>query len=226
MKFQVGANGDASSQITVDLSKAMSPTRRDHDLGVEVHPRHGDVARRALSRPRSTRVATSRRSHRHADGTHGRFTSVDQYAALNKDANFSANFTRVATDATATTGSPSRLATAASSRPRVGGRDDTVGSGLVRLGAGPGAIKKIDEQIKVVSEARSSLGAVQNRFDHAINVTNVAKENLTAAGSRITDVDMAQEMVKYTRDNILSQAGTSMLAQANQSTQGVLSLLR
>ncbi len=77
-----------------------------------------------------------------------------------------------------------------------------------------------------MSEARSSLGAVQNRFDHAINVTNVAKENLTAAGSRITDVDMAQEMVKYTRDNILSQAGTSMLAQANQSTQGVLSLLR
>ncbi len=57
-------------------------------------------------------------------------------------------------------------------------------------------------------------------------MTNVAKENLTAASSRITDVDMAQEMVKYTRDNILSQAGTSMLAQANQSTQGVLSLLR
>ncbi|WP_181435767.1 flagellin [Curtobacterium sp. MCSS17_006] len=88
------------------------------------------------------------------------------------------------------------------------------------------AITTIDAQIKTVSEARSSIGAVQNRFDHAINVTNVAKENLTAAGSRITDVDMAQEMVKYTRDNILSQAGTSMLAQANQSTQGVLSLLR
>ncbi|TCL82904.1 flagellin [Curtobacterium sp. PhB142] len=88
------------------------------------------------------------------------------------------------------------------------------------------AITAIDEQIKYVSAARSSIGAVQNRFDHAINVTNVAKENLTAAGSRITDVDMAEEMVKYTRDNILSQAGTSMLAQANQSTQGVLSLLR
>lgn len=88
------------------------------------------------------------------------------------------------------------------------------------------AITAIDTQIKNVSTARSNLGAVQNRFDHAINVTNVAKENLTAAGSRITDVDMAEEMVKYTRDNILSQAGTSMLAQANQSTQGVLSLLR
>lgn len=88
------------------------------------------------------------------------------------------------------------------------------------------SIKAIDTQIEYVSAARSNIGAVQNRFDHAINVTNVAKENLTAAGSRITDVDMAQEMVKYTRDNILSQAGTSMLAQANQSTQGVLSLLR
>lgn len=88
------------------------------------------------------------------------------------------------------------------------------------------AITAIDAQIKSVSTARSNLGAIQNRFDHAINVTNVAKENLTAAGSRITDVDMAEEMVKYTRDNILSQAGTSMLAQANQSTQGVLSLLR
>ncbi|WJX99490.1 flagellin [Curtobacterium sp. 458] len=88
------------------------------------------------------------------------------------------------------------------------------------------SIKEIDTQIEYVSAARSNIGAVQNRFDHAINVTNVAKENLTAAGSRITDVDMAQEMVKYTRDNILSQAGTSMLAQANQSTQGVLSLLR
>ncbi|ROP65993.1 flagellin [Curtobacterium sp. ZW137] len=88
------------------------------------------------------------------------------------------------------------------------------------------AITTIDAQIKTVSEARSNIGAVQNRLDHAINVTNVAKENLTAASSRITDVDMAEEMVKYTRDNILSQAGTSMLAQANQSTQNVLSLLR
>jgi flagellin len=105
----------------------------------------------------------------------------------------------------------------------------TGATGTLKFGSATEAqasIDAIDEQIKYVSAARSNLGAVQNRFDHAINVTNVAKENLTAAGSRITDVDMAQEMVKYTRDNILSQAGTSMLAQANQSTQGVLSLLR
>uniref|UniRef100_A0A942Y9H2 Flagellin n=1 Tax=Neobacillus citreus TaxID=2833578 RepID=A0A942Y9H2_9BACI len=102
----------------------------------------------------------------------------------------------------------------------VKGLDFTTGDGART------AIDTIDAQIKTVSAARSNIGAVQNRLDHAINVTNVAKENLTAAGSRITDVDMAEEMVKYTRDNILSQAGTSMLAQANQSTQNVLSLLR
>ncbi|GAB2980267.1 flagellin N-terminal helical domain-containing protein [Frigoribacterium salinisoli] len=87
-------------------------------------------------------------------------------------------------------------------------------------------IGTLDTEIKAVSTTRSELGAVQNRFEHSIAATNVAKENLTAAQSRIRDVDMAEEMVKYTRSNILSQAGTAMLAQANQSTQGVLSLLR
>lgn len=88
------------------------------------------------------------------------------------------------------------------------------------------AITAVDAQITKISSARSELGAVQNRFEHSIASTNVAKENLTAAQSRIRDVDMAEEMVKYTRSNVLSQAGTAMLAQANQSTQGVLSLLR
>jgi len=89
-----------------------------------------------------------------------------------------------------------------------------------------GTIAVIDGHIADVSTSRSELGAVQNRFEHSIASTNVAKENLTAAQSRIRDVDMAEEMVKYTRSNVLSQAGTAMLAQANQSTQSVLSLLR
>lgn len=88
------------------------------------------------------------------------------------------------------------------------------------------SIEELDTQITAVSSARSELGAVQNRFEHSIASTNVAKENLTAAQSRIRDVDMAEEMVKYTRSNVLSQAGTAMLAQANQSTSSVLSLLR
>ena len=66
----------------------------------------------------------------------------------------------------------------------------------------------------------------QNRFESTINSLNVSKENLSAAESRIRDTDMASEMVKFTRANILSQAGTAMLAQANQSNQGVLQLLR
>jgi flagellin len=80
--------------------------------------------------------------------------------------------------------------------------------------------------ITEVSTQRAELGAVQNRFEHTINNVNVAVENLSASESRIRDTDMAQEMVNYSRSNILQQAGTSMLAQANQATQGVLQLLR
>ena len=88
------------------------------------------------------------------------------------------------------------------------------------------AIDALDTAIKTVSTQRADLGAIQNRFDHTINNLNVAVENLTASESRIRDADMAQEMVQFTRNQILSQAGTAMLAQANQASQGVLSLLR
>jgi len=87
------------------------------------------------------------------------------------------------------------------------------------------AIDAIEDAIKQVSAQRSALGAVQNRLEHTIkNVDNVV-ENTTAAESRIRDTDMASEMVTYSKNNILAQAGQSMLAQANQSNQGVLSLL-
>ncbi|GAB2715722.1 flagellin N-terminal helical domain-containing protein [Arthrobacter bambusae] len=86
-------------------------------------------------------------------------------------------------------------------------------------------ITKIDTAIKNISTQRAGLGATQNRLQHAINTLNVSGENLQAAQSRITDTDMAQEMVKFTKANILQQAGTAMLAQANQSGQGVLKLL-
>ena len=84
----------------------------------------------------------------------------------------------------------------------------------------------IDAQISTVSAARASLGASQNRFESTINTLNVSVENLSASESRIRDADMAQEMVQFTRNQILSQAGTAMLAQANQASQGVLQLLR
>jgi flagellin len=87
-------------------------------------------------------------------------------------------------------------------------------------------IAKIDTAITAISTQRAGLGATQNRLEHATKTLNVSGENLSAAASRITDTDMAQEMVKYTKANVMSQAGTAMLAQANQSGQGVLSLLR
>ncbi len=96
---------------------------------------------------------------------------------------------------------------------------DTAANALASVGS-------VDTEIKSISTERSNIGAVQNRLEHTIKSLNVAGENLQAAQSRIADVDMAQEMVKFTKANILSQAGTAMLAQANQSSQGVLSLLR
>jgi len=88
------------------------------------------------------------------------------------------------------------------------------------------AITAIDTAIESVSTERSKLGAVQNRLEHTINNLTATSENLSAAESRIRDVDMAQEMMEFTKNNILSQAATSMLAQANQMPQSVLQLLQ
>lgn len=233
MKFQVGANGDASSQITVDLSGANVANVASNLTGP-----NGTSFTAALATAGAATTFTSKTGTTETtvsvgaltgSGTGGAFTDdADYAAALNKDAGFKSAFTAGTDDA-------GKLVIVA----KDGGTVESTSAALTNDGAAKAkgisfktaadaqaAITTIDDQIASVSAARSELGAVQNRFDHAINVTNVAKENLTAAGSRITDVDMAQEMVKYTRDNILSQAGTSMLAQANQSTQGVLSLLR
>jgi flagellin len=95
---------------------------------------------------------------------------------------------------------------------------DTAFSGL--------SLDKIDGAIKNVSAARSTFGAIQNRLEHRLNNLSVYQEKLVSSESRIRDVDMASEMVNFTKLNILQQAGTSMLAQANQAPQNVLSLLR
>ena len=92
--------------------------------------------------------------------------------------------------------------------------------------AGTYAIDAISDALQKVSDQRSSLGAVQNRLEHTIDNLDNVVENTTSAESRIRDTDMAKEMVNYSKNNILAQAGQSMLAQANQSNQGVLSLLQ
>jgi len=93
------------------------------------------------------------------------------------------------------------------------------------FGQANSAISKIKKALVSVSKQRSDLGAIQNRLEHTINNLNNVVENTTAAESQIRDTDMATEMVKYSNSNILAQAGQAMLAQSNQSNQGVLSLL-
>lgn len=108
-------------------------------------------------------------------------------------------------------------------------RSQALGVGTVDISTAPGAslaLDKLDSAIKRVSSERSKLGAIQNRLEHTINNLNTSSENLTAAESRIRDVDMAKEMMEFTKNNILSQAAQAMLAQANQQPQAVLQLLR
>jgi flagellin len=106
---------------------------------------------------------------------------------------------------------------------------ETLGTANLSLSTGTKAseaIDVIDKALAKVSDSRSQLGAVQNRFEHTVNNLNVAVENLSASESRIRDTDMAKEMTTQSRNSILAQAGTAMLAQANQASQGVLKLLQ
>jgi len=250
LTFQVGADGTEGNQITVDLSSANVKALTE-DLRTGALATGGTsfaIANIALAAGAATFTVT--------DGTEvttvttaslgaaGDFESVEQYAdKLRNDATFAANFTvtvekdangagtgirvealnggTVAGGTAATPGAPGTglAAGSASAGPAIGLQFDTAEHAQA-------SIKLLDEKITDVSSARADLGAVQNRFESTINSLKVSSENLAAAESRIRDTDMAAEMVKYTAANILSQAGTAMLAQANQSTQGVLQLLR
>ena len=163
---------------------------------------------------------------------------------LNNDSNFSSSFTASVDDngglvvqsntglaGAITVGGGLNAAGTNAAAGAGGGGFSAVNLGVsgVNLGTQAGAsaaITAIDTAIESVSTARANLGALQNRFEHTINNLNVTAENLSASESRIRDTDMAQEMMAFTRSQILSQAGTAMLAQANQAPQSVLSLLR
>jgi flagellin len=133
----------------------------------------------------------------------------------------------------------SLLATAGTITFQVGANDDdSIGVSTISLGSaittgvfdltatGTTDISEIDDAINQVSAQRATFGAVQNRLEHTANNLSIYQENLTASESQIRDVDMAAEMVQFTKDQILQQAGTSMLSQANQLPNSVLSLLR
>ncbi len=103
--------------------------------------------------------------------------------------------------------------------------DTLKNNGVTSQSDAQASISVIKSAMTAISKQRSDLGAIQNRLEHTINNLDNVVENTTAAESQIRDTDMATEMVKYSNNNILAQAGQAMLAQANQSNQGVLSLL-
>lgn len=237
MTLQVGANSDLNSRIDVDLSKA-DVSKVVDGLGFGATSVKAVSISSALDLTAKTQftqggtVVTVDALGVAAD------TSTKQAKALNGDAGFNQNFTAsVDIDGALVVTSKSlssddvTIAQNTSATPAVFDAAVTSADASTLLGfdsasAAQASITAIDTQIKNVSTARAELGATQNRLESAVQTINVAKENLTASNSRIRDTDMAEEMVKFTRNNILSQAGTAMLAQANQSNQGVLQLLR
>jgi flagellin len=240
LKFQVGANGDASSQISVSLSganvKGLANALTTGAAGAVIAVATPTLV--AGAQAFSITSGTSTSTVNVTLGVAGTYNTVQSVAdALNSDNTFKAALT-------ATVDKNNKLVvTALNGGSVVGGAvagtQGSAGTGLAVSVAGSAgaldfsssagaaaAITTLDAQITSISTARATLGAAQNRFESVIRNLAVSTENLSAAGSRIRDTDMAQEMVKYTRANVLSQAGTAMLAQANQSNQGVLQLLR
>lgn len=226
LNFQVGADGDANSRISVNLATANVTSVADalttgrYALTGAVDPATvtGDV----VFSQGGVDVTVAMGA---VDPTR---TAGDVAVTLNSDSGFAANFSAAVNSG----GQLVVTSKASASAVTVTGTGTSAGTGAAGAldfsshASAQAAINTIDLQIGAVSTARAQLGAYQNRFEHTIKNVNVAIENLSASESRIRDTDMAQEMVNFTRAQILSQAGTAMLAQANQLPQSVLQLLR
>jgi flagellin len=227
LNFQVGANGDANSRIAVDLTtadvSAVADALTTQSRGVLNVNTSDVVAGDELTFGNGTTTVAY-------TAVAGDVTSLGNLVKnLNADDDFAQSFTASVT-------ADGQLQVVSKAGGTVTAASDGDGFGAVTASSGAisfashtsaqSALTTIDDQIKTVSTARANLGAVQNRFEHTIKNLNVAVENLSASESRIRDTDMASEMVSFTKNQILSQAGTAMLAQANQASQGVLSLLR
>ncbi|WP_354699826.1 Flagellin [Paraconexibacter sp. AEG42_29] len=165
----------------------------------------------------------------------GSLSSTNQAAIQTEVNNLASEISRIGTSAQFN--GINVLSSASSVTFQVGSNDgNTISVAMVSLGATVGtsfstlssatALTDIDAAIDNVSAARATFGAVQNRLEHTLSVSATTQENLISAESRIRDVDMADEMTKLTKNQILTQAGTAMLSQANQAPQSVLSLLR
>jgi flagellin len=233
MKFQVGANGDSSSQIKVDLSGANLTT-------IASALNNGTTSAGTTWSAAATAGATDFTST-NSNGTKTTVSvtlataDVASFAAtatkLNADTAFSASFN--ATVVKDANGAATGVQVTAKDGGTVGSTaytggvagSSTTGIKFDTADNAQAAIATIDAQLKTISGARANIGALENRFASAVSTINTSITNLTAAKSRITDVDMASEMVNYSRANILSQSGTAMLAQANSLPQLALKLL-
>ncbi len=227
LNFQVGADGDTASAITVNLANANVSS-----IAAALGFSGGNVAATGTIVPGAGGTPGTPDTEIAAD------TDLDEIIdALNTATGLSIadgtafNDVRDAAAAEGYTlindGGTFRLTEDGTGTPGTPGANDTIDAFDVSNHVNAQAsINTIDELIADVSTARAELGAYQNRFEHTIKNINVAVENLSASESRIRDTDMAQEMMNFTKNQILSQAGTAMLAQANQIPQGVLSLLR
>ena len=153
-----------------------------------------------------------------------RIQSTTQFNTMNLlDGTFSGTTKQMKLQVGALSGQSINFSIANMCATKIGLKTDLSVSTFTKAGA---YMKAVQDAIEVVSKQRSAMGAIQNRLEHTIANLDTTSENTQSAESRIRDTDMASEMVTYSKNNILAQAGQSMLAQANQSTQGVLSLLQ
>lgn len=153
-----------------------------------------------------------------------RIQSTTQFNTMNLlDGTFSGAKNQMKLQVGALSGQSINFSIANMCATKIGLKKDLSVSTFTNAGA---YMKAVQDAIEVVSKQRSAMGAIQNRLEHTIANLDTTSENTQSAESRIRDTDMASEMVTYSKNNILAQAGQSMLAQANQSTQGVLSLLQ
>ena len=153
-----------------------------------------------------------------------RIQSTTQFNTMNLlDGTFSGATNQMKLQVGALSGQSINFSIANMCATKIGLKEDLSVSTFTKAGS---YMKSVQDAIEVVSKQRSAMGAIQNRLEHTIANLDTTSENTQSAESRIRDTDMASEMVTYSKNNILAQAGQSMLAQANQSTQGVLSLLQ
>ena len=156
-----------------------------------------------------------------------RIQSTTQFNSMNLlDGTFSSKALKLQVGAMSGQSISVSIAKMSASKLGLAGTDGKVSLKVSSFSIAGAAMNTIQDAIKTVSDTRSKLGAIQNRLEHTINNLNTTSENTQAAESRIRDTDMASEMVEYSKNNSLAQAGQSMLSQANQQTQGVLSLLQ